>query len=970
MSGDALGKTLRENLTVGDTVELPLAMKGPTGIAVVVVAAAEDPDDETVIPDNVIWANDDLYLTGKMPKNAVVEAEPVSVTIDGEDVLAAWDIKIYANENQRQKGKTWQPAGDKVQVHMRSDAFLGTSGELNVYHLADAGSAAEYVDSVTASDSWVEFDAASFSAYAISTVLEKTITATDDNTYKITVAYDSASGIPAGAALAVSEITDPAAYRAYLDSAAETLSVSLENLTYTRLFDISVVGPDGQSYQPNDAVSVTVELMEPEARSVDDMRVVHFGSAAEKFTDEAASANALRAARFGGAAEELAAETANGTVSFKTEGFSVFSFLDTSVIDRVVGAIFGTSSKLYENDDIILTGRMPLLGTVEAAPVTVELEGKNVLLAYDIKIYANSLMKLLGIAWQPSEGAITVQVKSDVLTDGSKLSVYHMKDVKAKAEFVADVIAVNSSVTFEADSFSVYPVTGEDAHRIFYTFYNGSTVLAQEYITKIQEFYDPGVSPEYGQTFLGWAYNSAETDESNMLTWEQLKTDLQALLNAGGYKDGKEVNVYAKFKEAYYLRYMVMEDDGTVGVLKSESVRTDAADKTKTVNCEYSAVGSDFEGWIDAATGTSYQNGDAITLDHHIDLYAKLTGRYWLVFNSNTTGATFTGPQLIFGGAVTAKPTDPTKKGYTFIGWNTKADGSGEWWYKADGSVTSRFGGTITADTTLYAQWEGAPNSYTVVYMKQTASDDVGLANSAKQYEYVESQTVTGVKTGDVITLPAGYNSKGTTTDTNSHYYQTQYSWTDWESGMTVGADGDTVVKVYYDRKDYHLYFQIYDYTYTPTTSNNGTQYGIVNGAYARIYYRNNAWRTTDRNNGPVYSGTRYTRSGSQSWQTIKDIHALYEHDVSGQFPIVGDDGTSYDSYVWDPQNDREWKQIMVYVDSMPDRNVTFHGNGPSTPSKFMRYYVEVLPGETGTLTYNGVQYIQHGETYSAAYTT
>lgn len=546
-----------------------------------------------------------LHLTGLFPADAQVLVYAQGLTAV-ENAVEAYHVSILSG------GQPWQPVSSPITVQLYSAAV----------------SAAEYVGSVTASDSWVEFDAASFSAYAISTVLEKTITATDDNTYKITVAYDSASGIPAGAALAVSEITDPAAYRAYLDSAAETLSVSLENLTYTRLFDISVVGPDGQSYQPNDAVSVTVELMEPEARTVDDMRVVHFGSTAEKFTDEAASANALRAARFGGAAEELAAETANGTVSFKTEGFSVFSFLDTSVIDRVVGAIFGTSSKLYENDDIILTGRMPLLGTVEAAPVTVELEGKNVLLAYDIKIYANSLMKLLGIAWQPSEGAITVQVKSDVLADGSKLSVYHMKDVKAKAEFVADVIAVNSSVTFEADSFSVYPVTGEDAHRIFYTFYNGSKVLAQEYITKIQEFYDPGVSPEYGQTFLGWAYNSAETDESNMLTWEQLKTDLQALLNAGGYKDGKEVNVYAKFKEAYYLRYMVMEDDGTVGVLKSESVRTDAADKTKTVDCDYSAVGSDFEGWIDAATGTSYQNGDAITLDHHIDLYAKLTGRY------------------------------------------------------------------------------------------------------------------------------------------------------------------------------------------------------------------------------------------------------------------------------------------------------------------------------------------------------
>lgn len=184
-----------------------------------------------------------LHLTGLFPADAQVLVYAQGLTAV-ENAVEAYHVSILSG------GQPWQPAGDKVQVHMRSDAFLGTSGELNVYHLADAGSAAEYVDSVTASDSWVEFDAASFSAYAISTVLEKTITATDGNTYKITVAYDSASGIPAGAALAVSEITDPAAYRAYLDSAAETLSVSLENLTYTRLFDISVVGPMVRAISP------------------------------------------------------------------------------------------------------------------------------------------------------------------------------------------------------------------------------------------------------------------------------------------------------------------------------------------------------------------------------------------------------------------------------------------------------------------------------------------------------------------------------------------------------------------------------------------------------------------------------------------------------------------------------------------------------------------------------------------------
>ena len=48
-----------------------------------------------------------------------------------------------------------------------------------------------------------------------------------------------------------------------------------------------------------------------------------------------------------------------------------------------------------------------------------------------------------------------------------------------------------------------------------------------------------------------------------------------------------------------------------------------------------------------------------------------------------------------------------TKTGYTFAGWNTKADGTGTT-YAADATFT------ITADTTLYAQW--TVNQYTITF--------------------------------------------------------------------------------------------------------------------------------------------------------------------------------------------------------------------------------------------------------------
>ena len=769
--------------------------------------------------------------------------------------------------------------------------------------------------------------------------LTKTITVGGVKTYIVTVDYKEDAGIPEGAELRVSEVSGKE-YKAYLNKAADTLDVDVHRIAYARTIDISIV-KGGREFQPNDKVKVTVELKD--AEDIGDVQVIHF--------EETNGGRAVP--------EELSATTRGKKVSFETEGFSCFSFVDCSLNECSINADTDVrEGKLYENDDIILTGKMPAQGIVEAKRVDVEIEGQNTLVAYDIKIYADELMKAQGINWQPGSEPVTVTVKSDAI-NGGKVNIYHMADENSKAELVAgDVAAKDGIVTFKAASFSVYPVT-EDSEkpRIFYTFYNGDTALAAEYVTEISEFYDPGVSPEYGQTFLGWAFDPAETDESRIYSFDELKTQLEAELSTS-FADGTEKKVYAKFLEAYYLRYMVNDGEGNVGVLKSESVRVDSSNRTLTVDCEYSADGENFEGWINAADGGIYQNGSRITMNGHIDLYAKVDGRHWLVFNANTTGATFTGPQLIHDEYVTVRPEDPAKKGYIFKGWNTKADGKGEWWYKADGFSVNRFGGTISEDTTLYAQWEGAANSYTVIYWKQKASDEAGLSDSRKSYDYVESVTVdNNVRTGDAIVLPSGYNTKASNSET-SDYYQTAFGHTDWNSGMTVSADGSTVVNVYYDRKAYHLYFQVKDYEYKETTGIGGTQYGIYNGEYVTLYYNNGTWYRTKSSSwfsasySNPYNGKRYTRSNSQTLKTVKDIYGLYGHEIISEFPIEGTNGLTYTAARWSPQtNSVGWKEVMSVVYSVPAGNVTFQLDTESRPTKTVNYYVEALKGDAGTVS-------------------
>lgn len=114
----------------------------------------------------------------------------------------------------------------------------------------------------------------------------------------------------------------------------------------------------------------------------------------------------------------------------------------------------------HTSDDawVYVKGLLPEGATVTAVPVSVEVEGKVVLAAYDITI-----LDADGNVYEITE-AVTVSITAPALkeTAAEEVSVYHMADENAQAEKVADVGINYNKVSFEAEGFSIYILT-EDA---------------------------------------------------------------------------------------------------------------------------------------------------------------------------------------------------------------------------------------------------------------------------------------------------------------------------------------------------------------------------------------------------------------------------------------------------------------------------------------------------------------------------
>ena len=110
------------------------------------------------------------------------------------------------------------------------------------------------------------------------------------------------------------------------------------------------------------------------------------------------------------------------------------------------------------------------------------------------------------------------------------------------------------------------------------------------------------------------------------------------------------------------------------------------------------------------------------------------------------------------------------------------------------------------------------------------------------------------------------------------------------------------------------------------------------------VYYKRN-----------VYIVNFYDRKGKKEYTDLR-ISAKYGANISKKWPTYNGSNTWYVG--------KNSNTSQVNIDTMPLGGAKFYGPKTGYGSETAYYYVEVLPGESGTTTYNGVQYkLHHSDT-------
>ena len=299
--------------------------------------------------------------------------------------------------------------------------------------------------------------------------------------------------------------------------------------------------------------------------------------------------------------------------------------------------------------------------------------------------------------------AIGSNLPADPEKDG-----YTFKGWNTKADGTGETVTAETVVTDEMEVYAVFeqnPAPIEEVRVVF----DVDGVKSEVKVIKGEAIGSnlPADPTKDGYTFKGWNTKADGTGET--VTAETVVTD--------------EMEVYAVFEQnpAPIEEVKVVFDvDGVkteVKVIKGEAIGSNLpVDPTKD--------GYTFKGWNTKADGT----GEAVTAEtvvtDEMEVYA--------VFEQNPApieevkvvidvDGVKSEVKVIKGEAIGSNlPADPTKEGYTFKGWNTKADGTGE---------------TVTADTLVSDDLE----VYAIFEKTETPKDpekpDPGKGDDTKKPE-------------------------------------------------------------------------------------------------------------------------------------------------------------------------------------------------------------------------------------------
>ena len=157
-----------------------------------------------------------------------------------------------------------------------------------------------------------------------------------------------------------------------------------------------------------------------------------------------------------------------------------------------------------------------------------------------------------------------------------------------------------------------------------------------------------------------------------------------------------------------------------------------------------------FESWTAIGTAPDWEGDDpaqanqTITVNGRVLLEAHpVANRYQVHFDANGGSGTMEPQDMVYSEPQSLFASAFAREGYSFAGWNTAADGTGESY--ADGAEVLNLASEDGATVTLYAQWE--PNAYSVRFDANApsgASTQVAGSMGNQELLYGQAAALTG----------------------------------------------------------------------------------------------------------------------------------------------------------------------------------------------------------------------------------
>lgn len=263
---------------------------------------------------------------------------------DGKEVEPTAEVTVNIQMKQLSQDLTDKQKAETLTVEHLTDDGVQTVADTN----ADS-SVAGTVQVQDGSTVDAHFTVSTFSTFVVTwnKTLTTTLTASDGNTYKITVTYGEDAGIPDGTKLRATEITDEEQIAGYTARAAAAMDG--QEIRASRFFDISFICQD-QEIEPEAPVSVNITFLDQGLPTEDEGSVaaVHFAENASEGNDSTESDRTAA-----GSTEVIHPDVSKDDAgNVKTVDFTQSSFSVTGVV--VTGDKLNDDGWPKENGDYVV----------------------------------------------------------------------------------------------------------------------------------------------------------------------------------------------------------------------------------------------------------------------------------------------------------------------------------------------------------------------------------------------------------------------------------------------------------------------------------------------------------------------------------------------------------------------------------------------------------------------------------------